>query len=533
MITNVLCPSCNAPCAIESADAGQTVNCQQCGGEFTPLIAAETAAPFQTAVDDEAAKTVASPSGLVGQTLGGCRIERKLGQGGMGIVFKGHHEALDIPVAVKVLAQQFAEDRPAVERFVREARAAARLKHPNIVGVLNVGEEEGQHFIIMDYVEGQSLQAILNATGFMATGKALDIIRQMAEALKIAHKNRIVHRDIKPDNILMDQEGVAKLADLGLAKRTEGEAQLTQAGAALGTPYYISPEQVMDARSADHRSDMYSLGCTLFHMVCGKVPYQGSSFYEILDKHLHAAVPDPKDANPDVPDAIAALIRRMMAKDPDERYQTPEALLGDLDKAMAGTLSTAAGRPSRLAVWLASGAALVLIAWGAAFLVWPGRPQPSSSAASNPPLPREPELPEENAAASAPAVERPALQAYRAAQAAEGRREFQAAARQYFEMAEAHSKDDLADDALLRSGKLLLAQLEKPKTALKTFRLLLDRYPQTEVSDEVLYLTAVAVEKLSGPGAKAIAAYGRVAEAIPDTEFGRRAQERLQELRQE
>ena len=306
---------------------------------------------------------------LIGQELGGCRIERKLGQGGMGAVYKAHHLALDIPVAVKILPPEFARAHPgAVERFSLEARAAAKLQHPNIVGVLNVGMDRGFHFIVMQFVDGDSLQRIVEREGPLPVPRALAIARQVVEALRVAGEHRIVHRDIKPDNVLIGSDGIARLADLGLAKNIDSNHELTASGTALGTPHYMAPEQAEDAKRADHRSDLYSVGCILYRMLCGRVPYDGSSLFAILKQHVEAPVPDARRANPAIPARLAAIIARLMAKAPADRFQTAGELHAALASAgeetrlpPAPVAAPAGARPRMPAVMLALFAAFVLL----------------------------------------------------------------------------------------------------------------------------------------------------------------------------
>jgi hypothetical protein len=266
-----------------------------------------------------------------GQIVGGCRLIRKLGEGGMGAVYQAHHLGLDIPVAVKILPPAFVErNADAVSRFLGEARAAAKLKHPHIVGVYNVGCEAGIHFIVMELVEGGSLQDVLRTAGRLPLRRTVELLAQVCQGLQAAHDQGIIHRDIKPANILIDSTGAAKIADLGLAKRTDDELGVTVSGMAMGTPLYLSPEQARDAKHVDARTDLYSLGCMTYEMLCGKVPYEGDTWARILLAHAQAPVPDPRAANPAVPDRLADLVMRMMAKSPDERPASASAILGEL-----------------------------------------------------------------------------------------------------------------------------------------------------------------------------------------------------------
>jgi serine/threonine protein kinase len=260
---------------------------------------------------------------LAGRVIGGCRLLHLLGVGGMGAVWQAHHLALDIPVALKLMLPLEELGPSAGERLLREARAAARLRHPNIVGVFNVGEEAGVHFLVMEFVEGKSLQKLLDERGALPVAEALHITAQILDALELTFAHRIVHRDIKPDNILIDSQGVAKLADLGLAKQLGTELQLTQTGMVMGSPYYIAPEQASDTKSAGPLVDIYSLGCVLFHMVAGAPPFSGTTHLEVVLKHIRDPIPDLLQVAPLVPAALGPIVAKMMAKEPKDRFATP------------------------------------------------------------------------------------------------------------------------------------------------------------------------------------------------------------------
>jgi predicted Ser/Thr protein kinase len=269
---------------------------------------------------------------LIGTEINGCRIESKIGQGGMGAVYKAHHLALDIPVAVKVLATLTVVDK-ARERFLREARIAAKLRHPHIVGVLNVGTERDIDFIVMEYVEGKNLREVINERGAIPRHEALQIARQVLEALRVAKQHGIVHRDIKPENIMIDSSGNVRLTDLGLA-RGASDANLTQTSVVLGSPYYVAPEQADNPAAADIRADIYSLGCTLFHMLTGTQPFTGTTPMEIILNHMRKPVPRLREVNPAFPEALDNAVYTMMQKAPLERYQTPEQALSALKAAV-------------------------------------------------------------------------------------------------------------------------------------------------------------------------------------------------------
>jgi serine/threonine-protein kinase len=262
---------------------------------------------------------------LIGKKLGGCTIESKIGQGGMGTVYKAHHETLNIPVAIKIFHAQ--PDSPgSQERFLREAQLMAQLRHPNIVAVMNAGIEGDIHFIVMEYIEGGNLLSLINRKKTLPVQEAIGIAIDILHALDIAKSNSIVHRDIKPENILIDSSGHAKLADLGLARAVSSE-HLTQSNMMLGSPHYIAPEQANNSSNVDYRSDIYSLGCTLFHMLSGKEPFPGNSLIEIVMNHTQKPVPYLVDYDKQLPSGIADIVFKMMQKEPEKRFTEPSSII--------------------------------------------------------------------------------------------------------------------------------------------------------------------------------------------------------------
>ncbi|MBN1600255.1 MAG: protein kinase [Chitinispirillaceae bacterium] len=274
---------------------------------------------------------------VIGKIIGGCFIEHLIGQGGMGAVYKAHHQALDIPVAVKIL-------RPAlplsneVKRFLREARTSARLNHPNIISVLNVGNEEGFHYITMEFIDGSNILEILQKRKKIAVAEAARIGIEVLRALETAFEHGIVHRDIKPENIMVSRNGNVKLADLGLAL-IDGETKLTQACIMLGSPFYIAPEQAENSTTVDHRADLYSLGCTLFHMVNGTPPFKGDSPVEIILSHLNKPIPNLSKFNRSVPVAFSGVIQKLMEKKPTRRFQHPREARLALESAVTSAVA--------------------------------------------------------------------------------------------------------------------------------------------------------------------------------------------------
>ncbi|MGH2674386.1 MAG: Stk1 family PASTA domain-containing Ser/Thr kinase [Actinomycetota bacterium] len=261
-------------------------------------------------------------------------IETLLGQGGMARVFRGTDRVLGRTVAIKVLSPQFAGDEQFVTRFRREAQAAAGLNHPNIVSVYDTGDQGDVHFIVMEYVEGRTLRDVIRGEGALLPERAAEIAEAVARALSSAHDAGLVHRDIKPGNIMLTPEGEVKVMDFGIARTSTGDT-LTQTAAILGTASYLSPEQAQ-GHTVDARSDIYSLGCVLYEMLTGQAPFTGDSPVAIAYKHVKEDPAPPGRLNPDVPDSLDAVVLKCMAKNPDNRYETAEELRADLERARQG-----------------------------------------------------------------------------------------------------------------------------------------------------------------------------------------------------
>ncbi len=255
----------------------------------------------------------------------------RVGAGAMGTVFKARHKKLNRIVALKVLKPSLARDSRYVDRLRREARIVASLSHPHIVTGYDLGEEGGYHFFVMEFVEGKSLRALLVEWGMFAEEYVRRVARQVAEALDHAYQRGVIHRDIKPGNILIDEQGNVKLTDMGLAKGPTDMA-LTRDGATVGTPQYISPEQARNPQDVDVRSDLYSLGATLYHMATGAPPFRGDTMATLILKVLHDTPVPPNELNPALSDGLSLVVRKLLAKDLSVRYQTPRELLDDLDR---------------------------------------------------------------------------------------------------------------------------------------------------------------------------------------------------------
>jgi serine/threonine-protein kinase len=275
--------------------------------------------------------------GVTVSPIPGYSILGRIGQGGMGAVYKAVQTSVNRTVAIKIMSQSATKDKTFVARFLQEAQSAAQLSHKNLIAAIDVGVAGGLYYFVMEFVTGRSCREMLNTKGPFPEKEAVAIAAQMAEVLQHIHEHRMVHRDIKPENMLLTPEGVVKLCDLGLAKSTTAvEQSLTQEGLAVGTPYFMSPEQVRGDKDVDIRADLYSLGTTLYFMVTGKHPYEGKSAPETMSLHLNAPIPDARKAAPGLREDVSLVIHKLMAKDRGERYQEPKDLLEDLKRIQAG-----------------------------------------------------------------------------------------------------------------------------------------------------------------------------------------------------
>ncbi len=262
-------------------------------------------------------------------------IMEKIGEGGMGIVYKANQRSMARIVALKILAPKYAAREKFVEQFIKEARAAGALNHPNIIQVHDVGSENGIHYFSMEFVDGATCMQVLRDGGPFPVADAIEVVRQTAKALEYAHAHRLIHQDIKPDNIMIGQNNQVKLADLGISKTfDEVEAEGGQRKV-MGTPHYMAPEAAL-GKKVDHRVDIYSLGATLYHLLTGKTPYHGTSATDVLKAHVMEPLPPIHDFNPEVPDDLVALVDRMMAKKPDDRYQTATEVVEELRRLESG-----------------------------------------------------------------------------------------------------------------------------------------------------------------------------------------------------
>jgi serine/threonine-protein kinase len=267
----------------------------------------------------------------------GYKVLGKLGSGAMAAVYKAKQLSLDRIVAIKVLPRRFTERSDYVSRFYKEGKIAAKMNHNNIVQAIDVGEAGGLYYFVMEYVEGKTLYDDLSKGKIFDETEAMDVIIQLAHALAHAHDHGMIHRDVKPKNIMINTEGVVKLADMGLARETSDiKAAMNEKGKAFGTPYYIAPEQIRGEVNIDGRADIYALGATLFHMVAGRVPFEASTPSEVMRKHLKEPLTPPDHINTTLSAGIAEVIEVMMAKKKQDRYDNAEELLLDLKAVRDG-----------------------------------------------------------------------------------------------------------------------------------------------------------------------------------------------------
>lgn len=323
------CPECGA----ENDDRCKF--CQKCGtrfDEYTPVSATDETVKYRY-------PRAGSSVTLIGRTVAGCLIEEELGRGGMGVVYLGTHVQLQQKRAIKILPPDFAGNAVYLERFFKEARTVASMKHPNIVQVHDAGEQDGHFYFVMEYVEGTNLSAEIRKKQRYHWKETVPVIRQVLLAFQAAHARGVIHRDIKPDNILLDKSGNAMVADFGLVKNLgEESGNLTGTGQVMGTPYYMSPEQCM-GKPADQRTDIYSLGATVYTMLTGGTMFRAETPLAMLRMQIDVEPNPISELVPDVPLPLVKYVHKMLAKDPDERFGDA----GDALKALSGLADEVSG----------------------------------------------------------------------------------------------------------------------------------------------------------------------------------------------
>ena len=354
-----------------------------------------------SAPDPAAAGTAWLSAGVIAGAgaivLGDFRIVSKLGEGGMGVVYKAHQLSLDRDVAIKILASRLAENQEFIDRFYREAKASGALDHPNIVKGVLAGEDHGNHCFVMEFVRGQTLETWLKGSGQLRVSDAAKVTLEIARTLEHAEKHRIVHRDIKPSNIMITPDGEVKLLDLGLAKVMDDDSGPTQVGEMAGTLAYVAPEQARNAKAADGRSDIYALGATLYVVLTGEKPFHGNTPFEVLEAKERGKFEPASVHNPAVPERLDDIIKKMMAPAPARRFQSATELIADLESTGLAsahlrldeatevtdgrTLNPSRRRPSqsRRVFTVSASTALALILVGLAYWVWHRTVQPPSA----------------------------------------------------------------------------------------------------------------------------------------------------------
>src|SRR6266508_3840845 len=260
-------------------------------------------------------------------------LEKLVGTGGMSNVYCARDRLLERKVALKVLHPHYTEDEEYVARFRHEARAVAQLSHPHIVTVIDRGEEDGQQFIVFEYVDGENLKQLVERTGPLPARRAVELALEVADALAFAHEHGLVHRDVKPQNVLLTPDGAAKVTDFGIARSLDVEHGVTQTGTVLGTSNYIAPEQASGDR-AGPQSDVYSLGVVLFQLLTGRVPFDGENFVTVAMKHINEPAPSVTARRRDVPPRLAAAVSRALAKDPRDRFDSMDAFAAELEACL-------------------------------------------------------------------------------------------------------------------------------------------------------------------------------------------------------
>jgi serine/threonine-protein kinase len=286
---------------------------------------------------------MSADEGLVGATIDGFRVEALLGRGGMGEVYQAFDPRLARSVALKIVSPLLAQDREFAARFAREARSASAVSHPNIAQIYSSGEYQGRPYYVMERVAGSSLATQLDESGHLGGRRSLELLLQAAEGLRAAAEEGIVHRDIKPGNLMVDGKGRLKIVDFGLARRLAEDVRVTRTEVVVGTPTYLSPEQAQ-GQEVDHRSDIYSLGATFYHLLSGAPPFAADTPVGVLLQHVSGRLTPLRQRNPRVPPAVAAVIERMLEKDPARRYADYDQLIADLRLLLAGRVT--ASEPS-------------------------------------------------------------------------------------------------------------------------------------------------------------------------------------------
>ncbi|HHN46917.1 MAG TPA: serine/threonine protein kinase [Planctomycetes bacterium] len=339
--TLLKCPACGAKYNVASYDpAKHFVTCKGCGAPLEPAGKLVTTTADDQIVQPPAAQprkvkartTVMTRVIREGDVIGGYRVEKLIGQGGMSKIYLAQQVSLERPVAVKILPPYLAEEAKLINRFLKEARALAALDHPNIVQILDLGRARSQFYMAMQYIKGETVSEILAKRGKFEPVEAARVVKNVASALAYAHERDILHRDIKPGNIMVTQDGFVKLLDFGLTKSIQSTTNLTTEGMVIGTVHYMSPEQAAGEK-LDLRSDLYSLGTTWYEMVAGRPPFEGDNPWSILLKHRNEPAENVRVHNRRVPRKMAKIIMKLLEKDKNRRYYSGADLVQAIERA--------------------------------------------------------------------------------------------------------------------------------------------------------------------------------------------------------
>ncbi|MGC4121115.1 MAG: serine/threonine-protein kinase [Myxococcales bacterium] len=334
------------------ADRSAPQVCEKCGGKlvagsrFCNLCGAPapTTSPFE--VEEEANK---SPIRQGDVLEGKWRVDKKIGQGGMGSVYKATDLALDRTVAIKILAADLCKDEVFVARFEREAKLTANLEQPNVVLIYGVGRHQGRPFIVMKWLPGETLASRLerhqDEGSMMPVSEVRSIVAQICAGLDYIHGKGLVHRDIKASNIILDDNNHATILDFGILRDLKSKEALTAVGMLIGTPHYVSPEQIL-GKPFDNRSDLYAVGVLLYEMLTGATPFDAENEFDLIKKHVKAVPPEPCDRNPDLPAEVGEVLKRAIAKDPNKRFQSASDLADAFEQAFGGAEEAAADQPA-------------------------------------------------------------------------------------------------------------------------------------------------------------------------------------------
>ena len=326
----IKCPKCHFD------NPSDSKFCKECGTQIIPLKEVPVTETLETPTEEL----------TTGSTFAGrYQIIEELGKGGMGKVYRALDKKLNEEVALKLIKPEIASDKKTLERFNNELKFARKIAHKNVGRMYELMEEKGTHFITMEYVPGQDLRGLIKQSGQLAVGTAISIAKHVCEGLTEAHRLGVIHRDLKPQNIMIDKEGNARIMDFGIARSVSGKG-ITGAGVIVGTPEYMSPEQV-ESKETDQRSDIYSLGVILYEMVTGRVPFEGDTPLSVAVKHKTETPPDPMQINSQIPEDLSRLILRCMEKDREKRYQSAGEVRSELENIEKGIPTTEKVIPKR------------------------------------------------------------------------------------------------------------------------------------------------------------------------------------------